>query len=101
MTDKHDNLPAGAAIENVDEKGPVTYDDHATRLDNYIDKEAERKLLWKLDLWLLPILTLAYLSCFIDRASIGNARVLGLATELNLVGYQFNIALTYVTINYN
>ena len=72
----------------TEEKVAITYSDHTTNLDSYIDKEAERRLVWKLDLWLLPILTLAYLSCFIDRASIGNARVLGLATELGLVGYQ-------------
>jgi hypothetical protein len=95
MTDKHETAAAGTAIENAHEKGPITYDDHATRLDNYIDKDAERKLVWKLDLWLLPVLTLAYLACFIDRASIGNARVLGLGNDLGLVGYQFNIALTY------
>ena len=72
----------------AEEKVAITYSDHTTNLDSYIDKEAERRLVWKLDLWLLPILTLAYLSCFIDRASIGNARVLGLASELGLVGYQ-------------
>ena len=71
-----------------DEKGPITYDDHSTRLDNYIDREAERRLVWKLDLWLLPVVTLAYMACFIDRASIGNARVLGLGSELGLIGYQ-------------
>ena len=80
----------------AEEKIAIPYDDHATNLDNYIDKEAERRLVRKLDLWLLPILTLAYLACFIDRASIGNARVLGLAKDLGLVGYQVSslIALT-------
>lgn len=93
MTDK-------TSVEHVtragqtEEKVAITYDDHATNLDNYIDKEAERRLVWKLDLWLLPILTLAYLSCFIDRASIGNARVLGLGTELGLVGYQVSPILS-------
>ena|ERR1700738_5271041 len=71
-----------------EEQGPITYDDRAKTLDNYMDREAERRLVWKLDIFLLPILTLAYLSCFIDRASIGNARVLGLGTDLGLVGYQ-------------
>jgi len=83
-----------AHAEQADEK-QVTYDDHATNLDSYIDKEAERRLVRKLDLWLIPILTLAYLACFIDRASIGNARVLGLGKDLGLKGYEFNIALTY------
>lgn len=90
MADKHESRAQHVGAE----KGPVTYDDHATTLDNYIDREAERKLVWKLDLWLLPIVTLAYMACFIDRASIGNARVLGLGSELGLIGYQFNIALT-------
>lgn len=87
MTDKASAEHASRASQ-TEEKVAITYDDHTTNLDNYIDKEAERKLVWKLDLWLLPILTFAYLACFIDRASIGNARVLGLGTELGLVGYQ-------------
>jgi hypothetical protein len=90
MADKNES----GAQHVGEEKGPITYDDHATTLDNYIDREAERKLVWKLDLWLLPIVTFAYMACFIDRASIGNARVLGLGSELGLIGYQFNIALT-------
>jgi len=93
--DKQDST---ATTAHADEK-QVVYDDHATNLDNYIDKDGERRLVRKLDLWLLPILTLAYLACFIDRASIGNARVLGLGTELNLKGYEFNIALTYFCLS--
>jgi hypothetical protein len=42
-----------------------------------IDPAAEKKLLLKLDLILLPIVTLCNLFSFIDRANIGNARVAG------------------------
>jgi hypothetical protein len=35
----------------------------------------EKKLLRKMDLWLLPWLSVLYLLSFLDRSSIGNARV--------------------------
>lgn len=42
-----------------------------------IDPKAEAKLRLKLDLCLIPIVTLVNLLSFIDRANIGNARVAG------------------------
>jgi hypothetical protein len=35
----------------------------------------ERKLLRKMDLWLIPWLSVLYLLSFLDRTSIGNAKV--------------------------
>jgi hypothetical protein len=35
----------------------------------------ERKLLWKIDMRLIPWLSFLYLLSFLDRTSIGNARV--------------------------
>ena len=37
----------------------------------------ERRLLWKLDLRLVPWLSLLYLLSFLDRANIGNAKLQG------------------------
>ena len=37
----------------------------------------ERKLLWKLDLRLIPWLSLLYLLSFLDRTNIGNAKIQG------------------------
>jgi len=54
-----------------------------------IDPVAEKKLLRKIDLCLLPIATLVNLLSFIDRANIGNARVAGLDRTVGLVGYDF------------
>ncbi|KIL65770.1 hypothetical protein M378DRAFT_76430 [Amanita muscaria Koide BX008] len=53
----------------------------------------EKTLLWKLDLHILPIVTLIYLASFLDRANIGNARIAGLEKDLNLHGTQFDTAL--------
>lgn len=35
------------------------------------DREAERKLRLKIDLYIIPTVALLYLFCFIDRANIG------------------------------
>jgi hypothetical protein len=37
----------------------------------HFDPVAERKLLWKIDLYIVPTVSLLYLFCFIDRANIG------------------------------
>ncbi|KAJ6548658.1 major facilitator superfamily domain-containing protein [Mycena capillaripes] len=56
-----------------------------------IDPAAERQLVRKLDLRLLPCLALTYLLAFIDRTNAGNAKVAGLTTELALGNWGFNI----------
>ncbi|TDL18250.1 MFS general substrate transporter [Rickenella mellea] len=57
----------------------------------------EKKLYRKIDLRLMPILSLMYLCSFLDR---GNAKLAGLVTQLHLVGNQYNIALTMYFIPY-
>ncbi|KAK5053818.1 hypothetical protein LTR84_001780 [Exophiala bonariae] len=42
------------------------------------DKNLARRLLWKVDLWVLPILTVLYLITAMDRSDIGNAQVAGM-----------------------
>jgi len=59
-----------------------------------LDEAAEARLRWKLDLRLVPMISLLYLFCFIDRANIGNARLAGLERDLKLVKYDYNILLT-------
>lgn len=45
-----------------------------------------KKLLRKIDRTLLPLLSLLYLLSFLDRASIGNARLAGLEDDLDMTG---------------
>ncbi|KAJ7648777.1 major facilitator superfamily domain-containing protein [Mycena polygramma] len=65
-----------------------------------VDPAAERRLVRKLDLRLLPCLALTYLLAFIDRTNAGNARVAGLPSELGLGNWGFNIGtcLYYVML---
>jgi len=65
-----------------------------------LSKEDERKLWRKIDLRLMPILCVMYLMSFMDRGNIGNAKLEGLETQLNLIGNRYNIALTMYFIPY-
>ncbi|KIJ54749.1 hypothetical protein M422DRAFT_152666 [Sphaerobolus stellatus SS14] len=58
--------------------------------------EQEAKLYRKVDIRLMPILSLMYLLSFMDRGNIGNAKLEGLVTQLNLTGNKYNIALVLV-----
>ncbi|KAI0073713.1 MFS general substrate transporter [Panus rudis PR-1116 ss-1] len=53
----------------------------------------ERKVLAKIDLRLVPVITAVYLLTFLDRVNIGNAALFGLKEDLNLKGNEYNAAL--------
>lgn len=61
----------------------------------------EKKLLWKLDMALIPWLTILYLLAFLDRANIGNAKIAGLSHDLGLSTSQFNATLTIFFVSYS
>ncbi|KAI0702850.1 MFS general substrate transporter [Cytidiella melzeri] len=64
------------------------------------DKALTRKVLWKLDLRVLPALALLWLANFIDRSNVGNAKIAGLTTDTHLAGNQFNTALAIFYVPY-
>lgn len=60
----------------------------------------EKKILRKMDLRLIPMLALLYLLSFLDRGNIGNAKIEGLAEDLNMTGGQYNWTLTVFFFTY-
>lgn len=50
----------------------------------------EAKVLRKMDVRLIPMLSVLYLLAFLDRGNIGNAKIEGLLGDLNLSGQEFN-----------
>lgn len=75
-------------VENL----TVTANDRAAAKYD-IDPVAEKKLLRKIDLRLIPILWFLFMLAFLDRTNIGNARILGMEEDLNMTGNSYNIAL--------
>lgn len=61
----------------------------------------DRKLLWRLDVQLIPWLCLLYLISFLDRTNIGNAKIAGLPEDLGLSGPQYNACLTIFFVSYS
>jgi MFS family permease len=54
----------------------------------------------KVDIRLVPMLALLYLCAHIDRANIGNAKIEGMVTDLNMSGVQYNTVLSIFFIPY-
>ena len=52
-----------------------------------IDPEAERALVWKFDLRLLPVLAIMYLFNSLDKSNLGNAKTAGLVGECDLLSF--------------
>jgi fucose permease len=90
MTDHKDMASFG------DEKLETINDTAGTN----IDPIAEKKLLRKCDLHVLPPLTILFLMAFLDRTNIGNAKIQGLTEDLHMQAQDYNIALFVFFIPY-
>ncbi|KAL4780643.1 major facilitator superfamily domain-containing protein [Aspergillus varians] len=60
----------------------------------------EQQVVRKFDRRLVPFLALLYLLSFLDRSNIGNAKIAGLADDLNLSSSQYEWLLTAFYITY-
>lgn len=86
------------ALINQLEKASIDDDGTSHASTMYIDPVAQRKLLFKLDMYLSPVMTLIFLTAYLDRANIGNAASAGLITDLGLVGNQFGSKSCFHTL---
>ncbi|KAI2617222.1 MFS general substrate transporter [Hypomontagnella submonticulosa] len=93
---------AAAAMMNEEKELPPSPVDTAPAglPDGPLDVHAERRLLRKIDLHVWPILFVIYVLSFLDRINISNARIQGMAEDLELYGNRFNIALFVYFVPY-
>ncbi|KAL4883377.1 major facilitator superfamily domain-containing protein [Aspergillus karnatakaensis] len=63
-------------------------------------EEQRRACVRKIDWRLCPVLMLLYLISYIDKASIGNAKIEGMLPDLNMTGTDYNVALAIFFIPY-
>ena len=61
---------------------------------------SERKLITKIDLRVIPVLSVLYLLAFIDRTNVANAAIFGLQKDLGLSSTQYSTALTIFFVPY-
>ncbi|KAG0306693.1 hypothetical protein BGZ98_001894 [Dissophora globulifera] len=65
-----------------------------------LEPDAVKKLKAKIDRRLVPLVSVLYLCSFLDRVNIGNAKVAGIAQDLNLTPSEYNWALSIFFIGY-
>ncbi|EMD33226.1 hypothetical protein CERSUDRAFT_118267 [Gelatoporia subvermispora B] len=90
----------GTALDGGDAEKYVVetaiLDDYRTRLPEV----NEAKLMRKIDMRVVPVLTVLYLLAFLDRVNISNAVLFGLKDDLKLGGNQYNVALVVFFVPY-
>ncbi|KAL4876778.1 major facilitator superfamily domain-containing protein [Aspergillus karnatakaensis] len=70
------------------------------QLDFEENTPAEKKLLRKIDLFLLPAAWIIYLLSYMDRSNIGNARVAGMGDALDIDDNRYYLAVVLFQIGY-
>lgn len=83
---------------SIEKKDPLVLSDDASgtpvqehvvdETEIYIDPKVEAKILRKIDIYLMPLLTIAFLSAYLDRSNIGNAATAGLLTDIHMSSQQ-------------
>lgn len=64
------------------------FDDYGA-LASVIDEKAERRLVKKLDMFIIPFFCATYLITYIDKATLSYAAIFGLTKDVHLVGTQY------------
>ncbi|EAW08535.1 putative MFS transporter [Aspergillus clavatus NRRL 1] len=92
----------GSGLDDFARKSKLAlFEDPDEGLSDEERAKIDRALLWKLDLKLIPWLSLLYLISFLDRTNIGNAKLAGLQRDLHLTNDQYNNSLTIFFISYS
>ncbi|KAI8297275.1 putative transporter [Colletotrichum sp. SAR11_240] len=63
-------------------------------------KAAERRVVRKLDMTLLPVVWVLYMFNYLDRNNIAQARLDNFEEDLGLHGTQFNVAVSILNVGY-
>ncbi|KAK1959993.1 major facilitator superfamily transporter [Colletotrichum sublineola] len=110
MAHSHYEKPDPEVNESSDEKPIDSQLEQAQMLADLPDPDAgktleeraaiDKKLMWKVDIWLVPWLSLLYLLSFLDRTNIGNARLAGMEDDLGMEKSDYNLSLTIFFISY-
>ncbi|THH32715.1 hypothetical protein EUX98_g1438 [Antrodiella citrinella] len=94
-----------ADVKDV-EKWSASEEETRQEVKFVIDPEAERRLVRRIDIRLIPVSMMIYLLCFLDRSNIGNAKLLNanvhddLISNTHLTNQEYLIALMIFIVAY-
>ncbi|KAF1360785.1 MFS general substrate transporter [Lizonia empirigonia] len=92
--EKHD------AVAHTSTEAPEEGDTKIANLPFEEKTEAEKKLVRKIDLYLMPTIWILYCFSYMDRTAIGNAKVAGMDKDLGLTSDQYFLAIVIFQIGY-
>ncbi|KAH8883213.1 retrograde regulation protein 2 [Thozetella sp. PMI_491] len=82
-------------------KGGFTAEEVARALAEYQPgSKAEKRMLLKVDLFLLPTLWIMCVICYMDRNNIGNANAAGMSKDLHLSDTQYSLLISLFFVGY-
>ncbi|KAI8140340.1 major facilitator superfamily domain-containing protein [Fennellomyces sp. T-0311] len=101
-----DSSPDTGSVSKKDnvhlEKAPAGTVSPPSVASGYIppDEKELKKLMWKVDLRIIPLVALLYLFSYLDRVNIGNAKIAGLMEDVDMTESEYNWALSIFFIGY-
>ncbi|PMD45553.1 MFS general substrate transporter [Hyaloscypha variabilis F] len=98
-TSEIEKMSFSGDIENVED----------TKVEQMTEEEirAEKRLVRKIDMRIMPMTAIIYLLCYLDRSNIGNAKILNSSTNddllqtNNMTTYQYTVALMVFLVAYS
>ncbi|KAK2464336.1 hypothetical protein APHAL10511_003793 [Amanita phalloides] len=88
-----------ASEGNIKEKD-VFYEREPNRQNEKVSEAERQRVIRKIDIHLLPFISILYLLCFLDRTNVGNAKIAGLVKDAHLTGLKYNIIAAVFFIPY-
>ena len=93
--------PAGQhSLASTGEDKASSFDQHQQGSSVSYTAAEEKALVRKIDLILLPSLSILYLLSFLDRSNVANARIEGLIDDLHMTGNEYLTGLTLYFLGY-
>lgn len=94
-----DEEASSASALDKDAAYGITLESTTQDHQRQVAPDIERRVIRKMDLRIVPIVTALYVLAFLDRSNIGNARIAGMTKDLKLVGndYQWLLTIFYIT----
>lgn len=69
-------------------------------IEDFYDQGLEKRMLFKMDCVIIPVVGLVYLIAYLDRSNIGNAGSAGLLEDLHLTASQYSTAISVFYVTY-
>ncbi|KAL1631254.1 hypothetical protein SLS54_000013 [Diplodia seriata] len=87
-------------IDNLKDKGCPELPASLQDLSEDEFRAMEKKMVWKVDLRMLPLVIIMYILNYLDRNNIAAARLAGMEADLNLTGSQYQTSVSILFVGY-